>query len=442
MWRCVLIGCFLVACGGTAASGSTGQSTGTTASTTGVTGSTSSGTAGTTTGGGAATTGATSGGASTSSSGGATTGGGTGGFVIAPHNPLPQVPDNGESVIAHPAAVLISYAGYPYDVAGYAESLLQSSWMSAVGLDYGVGLGTVAANTVLDGGAPAAITDAQITDLIAALIFDGGVPKPTSSTIYFATYPQNTVITSSGSTSCQQFGGYHSHFLLDGGSTVVYAVLATCPGGQGSIQTTQDLLQIDFSHELIEAATDPIPAPPRTGFAIIDPYNPWTYSYGEVADLCEVAPAYVDPDGGWQATRVWSNHAASVGAGSPCIPSPPGEIYYSVSVDPDTIAIVDAGSQDQTITFQVTGWSTGPMDNWALYAMTNGYGTFGPSVQLDSSSYPIPMNNGITATMSVLIPGGTGAGNLAGIALYSYVSTGASQTDFFGAYAMAAVYAQ
>ena len=44
--------------------------------------------------------------------------------------------------MAKPEIVTVSYAGYPYDVAAYAQKLVQSDWLAAVGADYGVGLGT------------------------------------------------------------------------------------------------------------------------------------------------------------------------------------------------------------------------------------------------------------------------------------------------------------
>ena len=52
--------------------------------------------------------------------------------------------------------------------------------------------------------------------------------------------------------------------------------------------------------------------------------------FGEVADLCYLAPDYVANDGGFYAARVWSNSAASLGTGSPCIPVPAGEVYQCV----------------------------------------------------------------------------------------------------------------
>ena len=123
----ILSGCLMgAACGGTAAAGDGGSTTATTGASTSTSG-------GGSTGGnvGSSTGGATTTGSSTSSSG-ASTGGTTSSFVPAPHNPFPQRPNNGTPALANPQIVTLSYAGYPYDIAGYAATLAQSS-MARVG---------------------------------------------------------------------------------------------------------------------------------------------------------------------------------------------------------------------------------------------------------------------------------------------------------------------
>jgi hypothetical protein len=176
-----------------------------------------------TTGGTASTTGASSSGSSTTSGSstsrsGTTTGGtNTGGFTIAPHNPLPQVPDNGTPVLSQPAIVTIGFADYPYDITAYATKLVQSSWLAAVGADYGVGLGAVVGSAVIDGG-PSTITDPEIAELLNGLILDGGVPAPTADTVYVVTFPMSTSIVVDGTTSCHGIGGYHAYFTREDGT--------------------------------------------------------------------------------------------------------------------------------------------------------------------------------------------------------------------------------
>jgi hypothetical protein len=52
------------------------------------------------------------------------------------------------------------------------------------------------------------------------------------------------------------------------------------------------------------------------------------------------------------------------------------------------------------------------------------------------------MNNGVTATLSFVVPAGTASGNSVGIVLYSYAAVGSTETNLFGSAAMAAVYVQ
>jgi hypothetical protein len=339
--------------------------------------------------------------------------------------------------------VTITYADAPYDVKAYYQALVQSDWLMAVGADYGVGLGQVTASLVFDGGAPTNVTDTDVTVLISALIADGGVPAPTANSIYVVYYPESTTITSNGGASCYSFGGYHSFFSLDGGY-VVYAVIPTCAGVPGSVNTTEDTIDEAFSHEFIEAATDPVQLPTSAGYVLSDYTSAWTYTYGEIGDLCTYTTLYVAPDGGFTAQRIWSNSAASLGTASPCIPAPANEAYFNVSVDPDTTVVVDGGSSvDQTISFTLTGWSTAAVDDWAVWAVPSPIGSINPAFLnplIAGSNYPHSINNGQQLTLTVTIPAGTKGGNFAGIVLYSYVSP--NQIDFFGSYSAAAVYVQ
>jgi hypothetical protein len=344
--------------------------------------------------------------------------------------------------MAKPEIVTVSYAGYPYDVAAYAQKLVQSDWLAAVGADYGVGLGTVAGSTVLDGG-PTTITDPQIMDLLSGLIADGGIPTPNADTIYIVTFPQSTTITVNGSRSCG-FGGYHAFFALADGTPVSYAVIATCPPKSDGLETAEQGVQRRTSHEFIEAATDPLPGPNTEGYALIDGNDAWTFCFGEVADLCYASLDYVDSDAGFSATRVWSNSAALLGTGSPCIPAPTGEVYRNVSVDPDGTGIVmasDVQNQSVTLTFTVTGWSTAPVPDWNLWAFATGDQTFAPGVLLNGGTGVVAINNGTTATLKITVPKGAPSGSYAGITLFSYVLS-SRQVEQFGSFAMAAVYVE
>ncbi len=338
---------------------------------------------------------------------------------------------------------MVTYAGYPYDVKSYMGELVQSSWLSTVGADYGVGLGAVTGAVVLDGGpsgGPAAISDSEIVSLLTHLILDGGVPALTENTVYVLAFPENTVVSDDLGTSCVNFGGYHNRFML-GDTWVPYSVIPTCGSYPGSEITVEDMVGLALSHEFIEAATDPVRTTTVAGYHFLDPNDPWTYSGGEVADLCVQAPLYFAPDGGFVAQTVWSNSAAALGTGSPCVPASAGETYYNVDVEPQTMVVLDAGSKAQTATYTITGWSTAPTADWIVYPSPIA-GTIDPNQlnPLVNGTYQINLNNGQTATLTLTVPGGTPSGGYAAVAIFS--ATTPNQVDYFGSFAMAAVRVQ
>jgi hypothetical protein len=323
------------------------------------------------------------------------------------------------------------------------EGLVASSWLSIVGADYGVGLGQVTGSIVLDGGpsgGPAEVTDSDIDNLLTQLILDGGVPAPSANTVYVLAYPESTVISDNLGTSCQNFTAYHGRFLL-GTTWVPYCVIPTCGAYPGSVITVEDMVDVALSHEFIEAATDPVSTTTTAGYHILDPDNPWTYSGGEVADLCDTSPPYHAPDAGFIAQRVWSNSAAELGTESPCVPAPAGETYFNVGIEPHVTVVLDAGfSKAQTVTFALTGWSTAPMGDWSVYANQTS-GTIEINPLLNGISYAIiNLNNGRTATLVITVPAGTPSGSYAGVAVISGTTT--NQVDYFGSFAMAAVRVQ
>lgn len=123
------------------------------------------------------------------------------------------------------------------------------------------------------GSPPAAVSDAELRQLIQREIAAGsGVPPPTAGTLYFVYLPPGTAVSLDGGASCRSFCGYHDD--VDG--RVFYAVVpypdcAGCAGGLGLL----DALTSTTSHELCEAITDPTP-----GQGWYDDNN------GEIGDIC------------------------------------------------------------------------------------------------------------------------------------------------------------
>jgi hypothetical protein len=333
------------------------------------------------------------------------------GFVEAPHAALPQVPNNGGPIVASPKIVTITFAGYSEDATmkSFGDWIAGSSWLAQVGHDYGVGTGTHAAHVVLQMTAPTSPTDLDTQALIEQKIGDGTLPSAfdvdggstdagagvAGDYVYVIFYPQGTTAGSflAGPSTCADLGGgefiggYHWE-TQSGAYHVPYAVIPTCSDASG-VERASDI-EASASHEIIEASTDPFPYT-STAYALTDLSDPWTFTDGEVADLCE---GQTLQQNGFTVQRVWSNAAAAAGT-APCIPAPAGG-FYDVSPSPDTTQTVAAGS---SVTFTLTGFSTAPLPPWSLQAFAE-QGAFVPTLQLSAST----IGNGQTATLKVSVP--------------------------------------
>jgi len=90
----------------------------------------------------------------------------------------------------------------------------------------------------------------------------------------------------------------------------------------------------------------------------------WTLSGGaEVADEC-VSSAPV-MESGFMVTRSWSNVSASQ-SHDPCVPRPPGEVYFNVTPSTGNDALwLSVG---QTVSFELDAFSDAPVDYWTVWA--------------------------------------------------------------------------
>jgi hypothetical protein len=354
---------------------------------------------------------------------------GDAGFVEAHHGAFPQVPNNGGPTLASPQLVTITFAGYSEasTISSFGDWIVTSDWLTTVGKDYGVGHGTHVQSVVLPGPAPAMASDLDTQALLEQNLMSGVLPSApldagagdggTGGYLYMIVYPSTTTTGSflGGADSCTYLGGgsfiggYHWE-TQSGPYHVPYAVIPTCTSS-GMVEGAADL-ETSASHEFIEASTDPFPNT-NTAWAIIDPNNPWISTDGEVADMCE---GKITSEAGFSPQRIWSNTAA-MGTGDPCVPALASEILYDVSATPTTTQSVAAG---MSVTYTLTGFSSGPIMPWTLQASAGG--SFTPTFNLSSMT----MNNGQTATLTVTVPAGTASQSYASVFITSYFSF----TDF------------
>jgi hypothetical protein len=321
----------------------------------------------------------------------------------APHQPFPQIPNQGGPRIQHVQLATITFADDPHraDDEAFGRWIVGSNWLTTIGADYGVSSGTVLANVERTDNAPTTITRDGIETLLVNGLLDGSIPRPTgglASALYMIYFPRTSMSTYSiGWTvhgSCTHYDGYHFE-VHRSGLDFAYAVVADCNDGGPNVSELQRI-EVVASHELAEAITDPMPFSQPAYWLHVDDPVPWWIYGNEVGDLCEFLSAPWT-EAGFSVQRIWSNSAAAAG-GDPCVPFDPTVPYFGTSVTPNTIQTVMPGATAQ---FTLQAWSTDVLPPWLLTAFGNG--DFRPVAVFN----PTRVANGATSTLRVTVPAGT-----------------------------------
>lgn len=238
----------------------------------------------------------------------------------------PQVQAGTGGVLSAPRVIPMFFSGdkFQTQLNTFIQAYVTTSASWQLLKEYGVGTGTVTPPVVLTQNLAASITDAEVQSFIAARIQDGTITVDAQSLVTIF-YPATTTITNSGSVSCRDFAGYHGSAILANGNRLAYAVIPRC--GLEPVSA----LTFAVSHELVEAATDPVLTANND---LADPYSLWTLNFGgvEIGDMCQnlADPAYSEKNVGVVA-RVWSN-AAAAAYNNPCVPAAPGPGFFSIPV--------------------------------------------------------------------------------------------------------------
>jgi hypothetical protein len=225
-------------------------------------------------------------------------------------------------------------------------------------------------------------------------------------------FPKTTMVDDQSGTgpqcSANASVGYHSYGTDAANVDYSYAVIPDCTGMLADVTSTA-------SHELIESATDPYDAPKAGWFMDAPTPSLWYAAYPEeVGDLCEYEANTTE--GMWTVQRIWSMTAAAAG-GSPCVPVPAGEVYFSTTSSPNQMQTVPAGG---SATFTMTGWSTSPGQTWQLFVDAADQTDFDPTATISSSS----MTTGGTVTVTLHAPAGTPSGKVGAAFISSGDATG------------------
>ncbi len=321
-------------------------------------------------------------------------------FAPAAHTLPPPIPLNGGGVLSDPSIVVVTFAGDPMadSVEAYGDWIVGSQWLGAVGGEYGVGSARMLAKVRLTTSAPTFASTAAFSAYVASMVGVALPAPPSASTLYVVVLPGGASFTDSAiGVLCNDFTGYH-----DAGPQREYtfAVIGDCPKHVAGLTDTQQVQRV-FSHEVIEALTDPF----GDGYAARDPANPWRWvGGGEVADVCN---GYAHEQG-FLAVRSWSNDAAAAGE-DPCQPNDQPTTYFNLS-SPILGTELAVGS---STSLTVGGWSTAPVSDWVV--MVSGTGEFAPSAALS----PTTMNNGVSAQLTITVPPGVTPGTHGAVLLKS-----------------------
>ena len=131
---------------------------------------------------------------------------------------------------------------------------------------------------------------------------------------------------------------------------VAYAVLLDCPVMSGETLSELQSIEVATSHELMEAASDPLLDTNPT-YTFRDNTSPWLPTFGEVGDMC--LSVYYD-DGKRQHGPAHQPNSAAMTNGSPCVLAP--AVPFIAETAANTAYIAAAGS---TVTIDATAVMSG-----------------------------------------------------------------------------------
>jgi hypothetical protein len=387
---------------------------------------------------------------------------------------VPQVVSAGGPVIAAPLfiPVIFSPTGnadpYASQIAAFVAAVATSDYWKAVGADYGVGAATASPPIVLDESLPATLQDQQLqvwlanrigTDprfgALGGSVFDAGpfdagavdataplsdaaskLASPPTNAVYVLFTREGTTLELQGGSSCADtaggFNGYHNSFTYKpSGATVVYAAVPRCSDllGPPMPLTGFDAVSATATHELAEAATDPMPNHDTAYKHVDEAHYFWeeVFGGGEVGDLCRELPqAFFQPSepalSSYWVQRIWSNSAAAAGH-DPCVPALPltEEPYYFNSVPEltstsvawngqnlQTLALTATRNVPTTFTLDLFSDATTDGQEWTVMAEDAMTAMTGAPGDLTFSPPSVKGANGYKVTLTVTSSGSDG----------------------------------
>jgi len=257
--------------------------------------------------------------------------GGASPFEESAHGPPPQLVSAGGRVLTAPRTQPIFWstdADYQAKIEDFDAKLATYDYWEITTAEYGVGYIQGLPSIVTTDPVPTT-NDALVAWLAQKLdgthTAEGWPAQVDPQTIYSVFLPPGAVLHDPYGDSCAAYGAFHDEAMGAHGESIIYALMPRCNYGGPLI----DDLTASYSHELIEAATDPLV---ETDLAYGDP-DPDNYVMGytpgaETGDYCEyLDTAYIRLEG-YEVQRTWSNKASLAGK-DPCVPAPKQTAYIA-----------------------------------------------------------------------------------------------------------------
>jgi len=252
-------------------------------------------------------------------------------FEESAHGPPPQLVSAGGPVLTAPRTQPIFWstdADYQAKIEDFDAKLAKYDYWEITTAEYGVGYIQGLPSIVTTDPVPTT-NDALVAWLAQKLdgthTAEGWPAQVDPQTIYSVFLPPGAVLHDPYGDSCAAYGAFHDEAMGAHGESIIYALMPRCNYGGPLI----DDLTASYSHELIEAATDPLV---ETDLAYGDP-DPDNYVMGytpgaETGDYCEyLDTAYIRLEG-YEVQRTWSNKASLAGK-DPCVPAPKQTAYIA-----------------------------------------------------------------------------------------------------------------
>jgi hypothetical protein len=299
-----------------------------------------------------------------------------------PHPSVPQVQNHMGMVLDSPQVIPIFFMNDSEEtpLEDFMSQLAKSSFWPTATSEYGAGPLTIASSIVVTDTPPTSIDVMGIESWLGGYLDGTHAGWPTTvtpNTVFAIFYPAATTIDDPiFGTSCNAFNGFHNEGTAN--PNLVYIVIPRCPTA-GTL-TGLDGWTVSLSHEIVEAATDPLlnttPAWAYTDAAHLI----WSFEPGaEIADMCSLEPQAAQLlVGPYMVQRPWSNASASAGH-DPCVPPLSQPYFNAAPVLADNVNIAFQMQYIQTTgisvplgmsrTIPVQLFSDAPTADWSVQAI-------------------------------------------------------------------------